>query len=104
MGQRRVASPVTATTDLLAPDIVNMCGRAFPAGPSKGPDDGCGGSAIPRRSAPASSAHHLAVWATWPAGELERSIDGGGSRFCHIPPPGLTVDPDARTFCIEQTI
>ena len=37
MGQRRVASPVTATTDLLAPDIVNMCGRAFPAGPSKGP-------------------------------------------------------------------
>ena len=27
-----VASPVTATTDFLAPDILNKCGRAFPAG------------------------------------------------------------------------
>jgi hypothetical protein len=41
--------------------------------------------------------------ATWPAGELQRGIDGGGSRFCHIPPPGLTVDPDARTLSVEQT-
>ena len=30
MGQRRVASPVTATTDFLAPDILNKCGRAVP--------------------------------------------------------------------------
>ena len=28
---RRVASNVTATTDFLAPDILNKCGRAFPA-------------------------------------------------------------------------
>ena len=28
---RRVASPVTATTDFLAPDILNKCGRAGPA-------------------------------------------------------------------------
>jgi hypothetical protein len=28
---RRVASPVTATTDFLAPDILNKCGRAVPA-------------------------------------------------------------------------
>lgn len=40
--------------------------------------------------------------ATWPADELQRGMDGEGSRFCHIPPPGLTVDPDARTFSIEQ--
>jgi hypothetical protein len=26
-----VASPVTATTDFLAPDILNKCGRAVPA-------------------------------------------------------------------------
>ena len=31
MGQRRVASPVTATTDLLAAAILNKYGRAFPA-------------------------------------------------------------------------
>jgi hypothetical protein len=31
MGQRRVASPVTATADFLARDILNRCGRAFPA-------------------------------------------------------------------------
>jgi hypothetical protein len=30
---RRVASPVTATTDSLAPDILNKCGRAVPAVP-----------------------------------------------------------------------
>jgi hypothetical protein len=30
MGQRRVASPATATTDLLALDFLNKCGRAFP--------------------------------------------------------------------------
>jgi hypothetical protein len=28
---RRAASPVTATTDFLAPDILNKCGRAVPA-------------------------------------------------------------------------
>jgi hypothetical protein len=28
---RRVASPVTATTDFLAPDILNKCGRTVPA-------------------------------------------------------------------------
>ena len=32
MGQRRVASPVTATTDFPAPDILDECGRASPAG------------------------------------------------------------------------
>ena len=31
MGQRRVASPVTATTDFLAAAILNKYGRAFPA-------------------------------------------------------------------------
>ena len=31
MGQRRVASPVTATTNFLAADILNKCGRALPA-------------------------------------------------------------------------
>ncbi len=31
---RRVASPATATTDFLAPDILNKCGRAVPAVPS----------------------------------------------------------------------
>jgi hypothetical protein len=30
---RRVASPETATTDFLAPDILNKCGRAVPAVP-----------------------------------------------------------------------
>jgi hypothetical protein len=29
----RTASPVTATTDFLAPDILNKCGRAVPAVP-----------------------------------------------------------------------
>src|SRR5437764_4947815 len=29
---RCVASPATATTDFLAPDILNRCSRAFPAG------------------------------------------------------------------------
>ena len=32
MGQRHVASPVTATTDFLAPDILAKHGRAVPAG------------------------------------------------------------------------
>src|SRR5438309_10723206 len=30
---RRVGSSVTATTDFLAPDILNKCGRAVPAHP-----------------------------------------------------------------------
>jgi hypothetical protein len=36
---RRVASPATATTDFLAPDILNKCGRAVPpeVSASKGP-------------------------------------------------------------------
>ena len=33
MGQRRVASPVTATTDLLAADILDKYGRAVPPVP-----------------------------------------------------------------------
>jgi hypothetical protein len=32
--RRNVASPVTATTDFLAPDILNRCGRAVPPVPS----------------------------------------------------------------------
>jgi hypothetical protein len=43
---RRVASPVTATTDFLAADVLNRGGRAYPAfaaGP-KAPDGRSGGS------------------------------------------------------------
>ena len=48
---RRVASPVTATTDFLAPDILNRRGRAVPAVPllSEGPGRPMGTSHHHRR-------------------------------------------------------
>src|SRR6266550_8769206 len=47
---RRVASPATTTTDFLAPDILNKCGRAIPAqtDPSEGPCDRLRTAAIVR--------------------------------------------------------
>ena len=50
MGQRRVASPVTAPTDLLAADILDKCGpRRFLALP-EGPDDRRHPSTVPARA------------------------------------------------------
>ena len=75
---RRVASPVTATTDFLAPDILNRCGRAVPAPPdelhSTSPTD-CGGSAISRPSPP----HVIAATRTRMVGEHHAEGDGHGS-------------------------
>src|SRR6516165_10563794 len=42
LGRQTCCGPVTATTDFLAPDILNRCGRAIPAVPQalpKDPDD-----------------------------------------------------------------
>src|SRR6266481_8543392 len=53
--------PVTATTDFLAPDILNKCGRAVPAVPYAPPQDPDDRLRSDRHAStvPASAPHHL---------------------------------------------
>ena len=53
MGQGRVASPVTATTDFLAPGILDkaVARSRHKVAPSTGPCDRCGGSEEPGEKA-----------------------------------------------------
>jgi hypothetical protein len=79
----RISQPVTATTDFLAPDILNKCGRAFPAlwGPLHSTLASVAEADGPRQPSRASRRHRDTV----------RAINDGVSAFgakADIPPQG----------------